>query len=66
MAPKIRGATNAQGIDMAHKHKGSDPETHRMSPPAKRIIQNTRRARNMAQDAAKPHRHRPKQTDDGW
>jgi hypothetical protein len=51
---------------MAHKHAGSDPSTHRLSPYAKKIIQNSRRVANIARDAKLPHRHRPKQTDEGW
>ncbi len=51
---------------MAHKSKGSDSETHRLSPSAKKIIQNSRRVANIARDAKLPHRHRPKQTDEGW
>ncbi len=51
---------------MAHKHAGSDPSTHRLSPYSKKLLQNKYRTANIARDAKLPHRHRPKQTDEGW
>ena len=41
-----------------HGIKRSQVGTARLTPSAKRNLVNTKRARNMAEDAAKPHRHR--------